>query len=59
MKRQMQGVIVLLLAILLTLAFRFSDRKWVGDFSDLTWSTLFLLLGAGGAVWGLLPEKKK
>lgn len=56
MKRQMQGITVLLLAILLTLTFRFSDWKWVGD---LTWSTLFLLLGAGGAVWGLLPEKKQ
>ena len=49
MKRQLQGIALLLFSILLTLGFAVSDIHYVFDL-DLQWSTVWMLLGAVGLV---------
>ena len=55
MKRQLQGIAVILVSILLMIGF--------GDVSifDLSahWSAVFAGSGIAGLVWAFLPEKKE
>lgn len=57
MKRQLQGVALLLFSILLTLGFAVADIRYVFDLS-LEWSTVWMLLGAVGLVMVFRKEKK-
>lgn len=57
MKRQLQGVALLLFSILLTLGFAVADIRYVFDLS-LEWSTVWILLGAVGLVMVFWKEKK-
>ena len=53
MKKQIQGISVLLLAILLTLAY---GNEAIFDFS-LRWHTFFVLIGITGVIMTFLPSK--
>ena len=57
MKRQLQGVALLLFSILLTLGFAVADIRYVFDLS-LEWSIVWMLLGAVGLVMVFRKEKK-
>ena len=57
MKRQLQGVALLLFSILLTLGFAAADIRYVFDLS-LEWSIVWILLGAVGLVMVFWKEKK-
>ncbi len=58
MKRQLQGIIVILLSLLLVLVFDNSGWRYVFDF-DLQWAHIFGLMGIAGALWVFIPEMKK
>lgn len=53
MKRQLQGIAVLLLSILLTIAY---GNEAIFDFS-LRWHTIFVLIGIAGVIMTFLPSK--
>ena len=55
MKRQLQGIAIILLSILLTLSY---GSYYVGDLS-IAWSTVFVILGIAGLVLVFLPENDK
>ena len=57
MRRQLQGIALLLFSILLTLGFAVADIRYVFDLS-LEWSTVWILLGAVGLVMVFWKEKK-
>lgn len=57
MKKQLQGIALILLSILLTLGFHILRWDYLGDLS-LQWQHLFLLLGLAGAVMVFWPGKK-
>lgn len=57
MKRQLQGIALLLFSILLTLGFAAADIRYVFDLS-LEWSTVWMLLGAAGLVLVFWKERK-
>ena len=57
MKKQLQGIALILLSILLTLGFHILRWDYLGDFS-LQWQHLFLLLGLAGVVMVFWPDKK-
>ena len=57
MKKQLQGIAVILFSILLTMCFGYLGWDNIGDLS-LCWSHLFMIIGAGGAVMVFLPDKK-
>ena len=57
MRRQLQGIALLLFSILLTLGFAVADIRYVFDLS-LEWSTVWMLLGAVGLVMVFRKEKK-
>lgn len=50
MKRQFQGIAIILFSILLTLTFESVGWKYVFDLS-LNWAHIFMLVGAAGLVW--------
>ncbi len=54
MKKQLQGIAVLLLSILLTLAY---GKEAVFDFS-LRWDTVFVLMGIVGVILTCIPDHK-
>lgn len=54
MKKQLQGIAVVLISILLTLAY---GGECVGDL-DLSWHTIFVIIGLIGLVMVFLPDKK-
>ena len=56
MKRQLQGIAVLLLSILLMLGFNSVGWHYIFDF-DVEWQHIFMLVGIAGAVIALWPEK--
>lgn len=58
MKKQLQGIAMILFSILLTLAFECAGWVYVFDFS-LEWVYIFMLLGIVGLIWTFLPERKK
>lgn len=58
MKRQMQGVLILLGSILLLLGFAASDWEYIWH-TDLEWSWVWMLTGIFGLAWGFLPPKEK
>ncbi len=58
MKRQLQGIALLLFSILLTLGFAVSDIRYVFDL-DLQWSTVWMLLGAVGLVMVFWKDAKR
>lgn len=49
MKRQLQGIAVILFSILLTLGFAVSGIRYVFDL-NLEWATVWMLTGAAGLV---------
>ena len=57
MKRQLQGIAILLCCILLILGFERVGWRFVFDL-DLRWTHLFMLGGAAGLLLCFLPEKK-
>lgn len=58
MKRQLQGIAILLLSILLTLGFDSVGWHYVFDLS-LYWTDIFMAMGIVGAAIALLPDKKE
>lgn len=56
MRRQLQGIALILMSILLLLGFDRIGVKYVFDLS-LQWAHLFLLLGAAGVVMTFWKEK--
>ncbi|MGN1346334.1 MAG: hypothetical protein ACI4V1_06085 [Eubacteriales bacterium] len=58
MKRQLQGIAVLLLSGLLMEGFHCVGWVYVGDLS-LCWQHIFMLTGIAGCVMVFLPEKRK
>lgn len=58
MKKQLQGIAVILFSILLTVAFDKIGWKYIGDLA-LMWTQIWLLTGAVGLYWCLRPEKKQ
>lgn len=56
MRRQLQGIALLLFAILLMLGY---GGCWLLDDIGVRWREVFALLGAAGLVWALWPERKK
>lgn len=54
MKKQLQGIAIILLSILLMLGF---GNEPVFDFS-FRWSAVFAIVGIAGAVMTFLPDKK-
>ena len=54
MKKQLQGIAIILVSILLTIGF---GNEPVFDFS-FRWSVIFTIVGIVGAVITFLPEKK-
>ena len=57
MKKQLQGVAILLLSILLTQGFHNVGWRYIFDF-DLEWQHIFMVLGIVGAVVAFLPNKE-
>lgn len=55
MRKQLQGISLILVSILLTIAY--GDR-WIFDL-DFDWSMIFSLSGIAGCVMTFLPDKKK
>ncbi|NLK75807.1 MAG: hypothetical protein GX288_11045 [Clostridiales bacterium] len=53
MKRQLQGIAIILCSILLTLAY---GGNAVGDL-NLSWNSVFVLLGIVGIVFTFWPNK--
>lgn len=58
MKRQLQGIAIILVSILLAFGFYDAGWRYVGHLS-LFWSQIFMLTGIAGLVWCFLPEKNK
>ena len=56
MKKQLQGITILLLSILLMLGFNSVGWHYVFDF-DFEWQHIFMVLGIVGAVVVFLPDK--
>ncbi len=56
MKRQLQGIALLLFSILLTLGFAVAGFHYVFDLS-LEWSVIWMLLGAAGLVMVFWKDK--
>ena len=54
MKKQLQGIAIILVSILLMIGF---GNKPVLDFS-FRWSAIFTIIGIVGVVMTFLPEKK-
>lgn len=54
MKKQLQGIAIILVSILLTIGF---GSEPVFDFS-VRWSAIFVIIGIVGTVMTFLPEKK-
>ena len=54
MKKQLQGIAIILVSILLMLGF---GNAPVFDF-DFRWSVVFAVVGIAGAVMTFLPDKK-
>lgn len=57
MKKQLQGITILLLSILLILGFNSVGWFYVYHFG-LQWSHIFMVLGIVGVVIAFLPDKK-
>ena len=57
MKRQLQGIAILLFSLLLTLGSAAVGWDFVFDL-DLQWQHIFMALGAAGLLIALLPDKK-
>ena len=55
MKKQLNAIVILLAALLLTIAY---GNGYVFDF-DLMWRDIFVILGLAGAAIMLKPEKKE
>lgn len=58
MKRQLQGIAVILLSLLLLFVFDSSGWRYVFDL-DLQWAHIFGLTGIAGALLAFMPEKKE
>lgn len=54
MKKQLQGIAIILVSILLMIGF---GNEWVFDLS-FRWSAIFSIVGIAGAVMTFLPENK-
>lgn len=57
MKRQLQGIAIILFSILLTVTFNSVGWKYVFDLS-LYWAHIFMLTGIVGLVMVFVPEHK-
>ena len=58
MRRQLQGIALILLAILLAIGFRSVGWTYFFDLS-LYWQHIFMLMGIAGAVLVFWPDKKE
>ena len=58
MKRQLQGIVIILLSILFSVALH--NVGWIYFIGDIgmEWQHLFMITGIVGAVLALLPSKK-
>ena len=57
MKKQLQGITILLLSILLMLGFNSVGWHYIFGL-DLEWQHIFMVIGIVGAVVAFLPNKK-
>jgi len=57
MKKQLQGIALILFSILLTIVFEIVGWKYVFDLS-LNWAHIFMLIGIAGLIWAFIPEHK-
>lgn len=57
MKKQLQGIAILLFSLLMTLGSAAVGWRFVFDL-DLQWQHIFMVLGAVGLLVALLPDKK-
>jgi hypothetical protein len=58
MKRQLQGIAIILCSILFAVSFNTVGWYYIGDI-DLTWQHLFIITGIMGVVVVFLPERNK
>ncbi|MDD2494683.1 MAG: hypothetical protein PHE29_05775 [Tissierellia bacterium] len=56
MRKQIQGIALILLSILLTLTFEVMDIKYVFDLS-LYWAHIFLVIGIAGIIMVFVKQK--
>lgn len=57
MKKQLQGIALILFGIFMTIAFEIVGWKSVGDLS-LDWAHIFMVIGIVGLIWVFIPERK-
>lgn len=57
MKKQLQGIALILLSILMTIAFENVGWEYVFDLS-LNWAHIFMLIGVAGLILAFIPERK-
>ncbi len=57
MKKQLQGIALILFSILMTITFESVGWKSVGDLS-LNWAHIFMLIGVAGLIFAFIPERK-
>ena len=55
MKKQLQGIAIILMSILLTIAY---GNEWFFDL-DFSWNLIFALLGIGGVIMTFMPFKNE
>lgn len=57
MKKQLQGIALILFSILMTITFENVGWEYVFDLS-LNWAHIFILIGIAGLIWAFIPECK-
>lgn len=57
MKKQLQGIALILFSILMTITFENVGWEYVFDLS-LNWAHIFILIGIAGLIWAFIPERK-
>lgn len=57
MKKQLQGIALILFSILMTIVFEIVGWEYVFDLS-LNWAHIFMLIGIAGLIWAFIPERK-
>ena len=57
MKRQLQGIAIILFSLVATINFELLRYKYIFDL-DLSWKHIFLLIAVGGLAWCFIKPKK-
>ena len=57
MKKQLQGIALILFSVLMTISFEIAGWRYLGDL-DLKWAHIFMLTGIVGLILTFIPERK-